>query len=53
VSVSPNRIPVIIGIGWIKDRPADTALGLEPMALVAEAIYRSEAAAKLLDLMPS
>ncbi len=39
----PSRIPVIIGIGEIKDRPADPAQGLEPLALMAEALRRAEA----------
>jgi acetyl-CoA C-acetyltransferase len=39
----PARIPVIIGIGEVKDRPADPAQGLEPMALMAEALRRAEA----------
>jgi acetyl-CoA C-acetyltransferase len=39
----PSRIPVIIGIGEVKDRPSDPALGLEPMALMMEALRRAEA----------
>jgi acetyl-CoA C-acetyltransferase len=51
VSVGSDRIPVIIGIGEIKDRPADPSAGLEPMALMAEAARRAEADAgvKVLD----
>ena len=40
---SPDRIPVIVGIGEIKDRPADPALGLEPVALMEQALRRAEA----------
>lgn len=39
----PSRIPVLVGIGEVKDRPADPAEGLEPMALMAEALRRAEA----------
>ncbi len=42
--VTPSdRIPVIVGIGEIKDRPADPALGLEPVALMEQALRRAEA----------
>src|SRR4051812_29247871 len=40
--VSEDRIPVIVGIGEISDRPADLASGLEPLALLAEALKRAE-----------
>ena len=48
-------VPVIVGIGEFKDRPADPSQGLEPMALMAEAIRRAEAdaGAKLLDRLDS
>src|ERR671932_559521 len=51
----PSRIPVIIGIGEVKDRPADPAQGLEPMALMAEALRRAEAdaGASLLPRLPA
>lgn len=42
----PSRIPVIVGIGEVKDRPGDPAQGLEPMALMAEALRRAEADAE-------
>lgn len=50
-----SEIPVIVGIGEVKDRPTDPAEGLEPMALMAEAIRRAEADAgvKLLDRLDS
>ncbi|PWR23624.1 acetyl-CoA acetyltransferase [Zavarzinia compransoris] len=38
-----DTIPVIVGIGEIADRPADPARGLEPLALMAEALRRAEA----------
>ncbi len=40
---SPDRIPVIVGIGEIKDRPAAPEAGLEPIALMHEALKRAEA----------
>lgn len=55
MSVAADRIPVIIGIGEVKDRPDDPSLGLEPMQLMAKAIRRAEADAgmKLLDRLDS
>jgi acetyl-CoA C-acetyltransferase len=38
-----DRIPVIVGIGEITDRPAELASGLEPLALLVEALKRAEA----------
>ena len=35
--------PVIVGVGEIKDRPADRAAGLEPAALIEAALRRAEA----------
>jgi acetyl-CoA C-acetyltransferase len=35
-------IPVIIGIGEITDRPSDLTAGLEPLALLEEALRRAE-----------
>src|SRR4051794_9480393 len=45
-----DRIPVIVGVGEITDRPKDIAAGLEPLALLEEAVRRAEAdsGAKLL-----
>ena len=45
-----DRIPVIVGVGEIADRPKDIAAGLEPMALLEEAVPRAAAdsGAKLL-----
>ena len=38
-----DRIPVIVGIGEITDRPAELTAGLEPLALLEEALKRAEA----------
>src|SRR5882762_9796790 len=38
-----DRIPVIVGIGEIVDRPSDIAAGLEPLTLLEEALKRAEA----------
>jgi acetyl-CoA C-acetyltransferase len=37
-----DRIPVIVGIGEITDRPKAIADGLEPLALLVEALKRAE-----------
>ena len=41
--VSEDRIPVIVGVGEIVDRPKEIAAGLEPLALLVEALKRAEA----------
>ena len=38
-----HRIPVIVGIGEITDRPAELTSGLEPLALLEQALKRAEA----------
>jgi acetyl-CoA C-acetyltransferase len=38
-----DRIPVIVGVGEIVDRPKDIAEGLEPLTLLEEALKRAEA----------
>src|SRR5580698_1280310 len=44
IALSPeDRIPVIVGIGEITDRPAELTSGLEPLALLVEALKRAEA----------
>ena len=45
-----DRIPVIVGIGEIVDRPKEIAEGLEPLDLLDQALRRAEAdaGAKLL-----
>jgi acetyl-CoA C-acetyltransferase len=40
---SDDRIPVIVGIGEITDRPREIAAGLEPLALLEQALKRAEA----------
>src|SRR5438105_10131499 len=49
-SIPEDRIPVIVGVGEIVDRPKEITAGLEPMALLEEALKRAEAdsGAKLL-----
>src|SRR5438067_7389252 len=39
---SDDRIPVIVGVGEITDRPADLKSGLEPLALLEQALKRAE-----------
>src|SRR5438309_6269612 len=44
-SASPfpdHRIPVIVGVGEIVDRPKEIVEGLEPLALLVEALKRAE-----------
>src|ERR1044072_5151126 len=45
-----DRIPVIVGVGEVVDRPKEITAGLEPLALLEEALKRAEAdsGAKLL-----
>src|SRR6195256_1291124 len=38
-----DRIPVIVGVGEIADRPKEIASGLEPLTLLVEALKRAEA----------
>src|SRR5260370_32429250 len=49
-SLPEDRIPVIVGVGEIIDRPKDIAAGLEPLDLLEQALQRAEAdcGAKLL-----
>lgn len=49
-SLPPDRIPVIVGIGEIVDRPNEITQGLEPLDLLEQALRRAEidAGAKLL-----
>jgi acetyl-CoA C-acetyltransferase len=48
--VSDDRIPVIVGVGEITDRPKEIASGREPLALLEDALRRAEqdSGAKLL-----
>ena len=50
-----DRIPVIVGVGEITDRPKEIAAGLEPLTLLEEALKRAEAdsGGKLLDEISS
>lgn len=41
--ISEDRIPVIVGVGEITDRPKEIADGLEPLALLEQALRRAEA----------
>src|SRR5882757_5932372 len=41
-SLPEDRIPVIVGVGEIVDRPKDIAAGLEPLALLEAALKRAE-----------
>src|ERR1700741_1009635 len=41
-SPSPDRIPVIVGVGEIVDRPKEIADGLEPLTLLEQAVKRAE-----------
>src|ERR1700754_2990172 len=49
-SIPEDRIPVIVGVGEVVDRPKEITAGLEPLALLEEALKRAEAdsGAKLL-----
>ncbi len=38
-----DRLPVIVGVGEIVDRPQEITQGLEPLALLVEALRRAEA----------
>ena len=43
MAASDERIPVIIGVGQINDRPVDPRQGLDPAGLMAEALRRADA----------
>jgi acetyl-CoA C-acetyltransferase len=43
VSTPADRIPVIVGVGEVVDRPADLGLALEPLALMAQALREADA----------
>lgn len=46
MTLSPDRIPVIVGIGEIADRPKDITQALEPIALMVAAARLADAEAK-------
>ncbi len=50
VSLNEDRIPVIVGVGEIVDRPKEITEGLEPLTLLEQALKRAEddSGAKLL-----
>jgi len=52
---SEHRIPVIVGVGEIVDRPKEITSGLEPLILLEQALKRAEAdsGGKLLDQIGS
>src|SRR5689334_15310543 len=43
MAISEDRIPVIVGVGEIVDRPKEITAGLEPLTLLEEALKRAEA----------
>src|SRR4051794_34744963 len=53
--VPDDRIPVIVGVGEISNHPHELTEGLEPLALMVEALRRAEedAGAKLLQRIES
>src|SRR6266478_3627825 len=42
VPQSEHRVPVIVGVGEIVDRPKQIAEGLEPLTLLEQALRRAE-----------
>ena len=42
-SPSEHRIPVIVGVGEVVDRPKEITAGLEPLTLLEQALKRAEA----------
>lgn len=38
-----ERTPVIVGVGQVNDRPTDPAYGMDPIALMVEALRRADA----------
>lgn len=41
-SLTPDRIPVIVGVGEFSDHPVELTAGLEPIDLMVEALKRAE-----------
>lgn len=41
--IDPERIPVIVGVGQVNDRPADPAEGLDPLGLMVAALRLADA----------
>lgn len=42
MSIGPDRIPVIVGVGQINDRPNDPEDGLDPVGLMAAALRKAD-----------
>ena len=42
MELNPERIPVIVGVGQVNDRPDQPGDGLDPVGLMAEALRRAE-----------
>lgn len=42
MELTPDRIPVIVGVGQVNDRPDQPGDGLDPVGLMAEALRRAE-----------
>lgn len=42
MSVDPERVAVIVGVGQVNDRPADPAQGMEPVALMRAALEAAD-----------
>lgn len=41
--IDPERVPVIVGVGQVNDRPQQPGDGLDPVGLMAEALRRADA----------
>lgn len=52
-ALAPDRIPVILGIGEITDRPREFTLAPGPVALMEEALRRTAADARARKLQSS
>ena len=37
-----DRLPIIVGVGQVNDRPADPVAGMDPIELMAAALRKSE-----------
>ncbi|MBN8983828.1 MAG: acetyl-CoA acetyltransferase, partial [Rhizobiales bacterium] len=41
-SLTPDRIPVIVGVGEFSDHPTEITAGLEPIDLMVKALHQAE-----------
>ena len=41
-SLTPDRIPVIVGVGEFSDHPTELTAGLEPIDLMVKALRQAE-----------